>query len=49
VADFVDAAWVDDLPPGMGACVPVPGQDVALFNVDGKFMVAVVAPPPAAC
>lgn len=35
MADFIEAARVDELPPGRGTRVVVAGRDVALFNVDG--------------
>jgi nitrite reductase/ring-hydroxylating ferredoxin subunit len=37
VADFIEAARLDDIPPGTGTCVTVAGKDVALFNVDGTI------------
>ena len=37
MADFVEAARLDDVPPGHGRCVTVGGKDVALFNVDGTI------------
>jgi 3-phenylpropionate/trans-cinnamate dioxygenase ferredoxin subunit len=36
MADFVEGADLDQLPPGQGTTVTVAGKDVALFNVDGK-------------
>ena len=35
MADFVDVAHLEQLPPGRGTSVTVTGKDVALFNVDG--------------
>src|ERR1700730_5381488 len=35
MADFVEAARLDQVPPGKGTCVKLGGKDVALFNVDG--------------
>jgi nitrite reductase/ring-hydroxylating ferredoxin subunit len=37
VADFVEAARLDLVPPGKGTCVKVGGKDVALFNVGGTI------------
>ena len=37
MADFVEAARLDQIPPGKGTCVKVGGKDVALFNVDGTI------------
>ena len=37
MAEFVEAARLDDLPPGRGTSVTVAGKDVALFNVDGTI------------
>lgn len=37
MADFVEVARVDQVPPGTSAVVTVVGKDVALFNVDGKI------------
>ena len=34
MANFVEAARVDELPPGKGTCVTVAGKDIALFNVE---------------
>ena len=33
--NYIEAAKLDDLPPGRGTCVRVDGKDIALFNVDG--------------
>jgi len=33
--NYIEAAKLDDLPPGRSTCVTVAGKDVALFNVDG--------------
>ena len=35
MADFVEAAQLDQLAPGQGMTVTVGGKNVALFNVDG--------------
>ncbi len=35
MADFIEAARLDELPPGQGTRVVVAGRDVALFNVGG--------------
>ncbi len=37
MADFVEAARLDQLPAGKSTCVKVAGKDVALFNVDGTI------------
>ncbi len=37
MADFVEAARLDQVPPGKGTSVKVGGKDVALFNVDGTI------------
>ena len=37
MSDFVEAARVDEVPPGMGRTVEIAGKAVALFNVDGQF------------
>jgi nitrite reductase/ring-hydroxylating ferredoxin subunit len=37
MADFIEVAGVDELPPGTGTTVNVAGKDVALFNVDGTI------------
>jgi nitrite reductase/ring-hydroxylating ferredoxin subunit len=37
MADFIEAAHLDELPPGTGACVTVAGKEVALFNVEGAI------------
>jgi len=37
MADFVEAACVDDIPPGTCATVVVAGTEVALFNVEGTI------------
>ncbi len=36
-AEFVNAASVDDLPPGTSKVVTVEGRRIALFNVNGTF------------
>jgi 3-phenylpropionate/trans-cinnamate dioxygenase ferredoxin subunit len=33
--EFMEAARVDQIPPGTGTTVNVAGKDVAIFNVDG--------------
>ena len=35
MANYVEVASVEQLPPGRGTVVTVEGKDVALFNVDG--------------
>ena len=35
--DFVEAARLEQVPPGKGTRVKVGGKDVALFNVDGNI------------
>jgi nitrite reductase/ring-hydroxylating ferredoxin subunit len=37
MADFIEAARLNELPPGTGTCVTVAGKDVALFNVEGAI------------
>jgi nitrite reductase/ring-hydroxylating ferredoxin subunit len=37
MADFIEAARLDELPPGRGTCVTIAGKDVALFNVEGAI------------
>ena len=37
MADFVEAARLDLVPPGNGTTVTVNGKTVALFNVDGTI------------
>lgn len=37
MASRVKVAAVADVPAGTGRVVEVPGKDVALFNVDGRF------------
>ena len=32
---YVEAARVEDLPPGRGTAVAIEGRELALFNVDG--------------
>jgi len=34
--EFIEAARVDQIPPGTGTMVTVAGKDVAIFNVDGE-------------
>ena len=35
MSEFVEAARVDQIPPGTGATVKVAGKEIAIFNVDG--------------
>ena len=35
MAEFIEVARLDELPPGKGTVVTVAGKDVALFNVEG--------------
>ncbi len=35
--NFIEAARLDEIPPGGGTCVKVVGKDIALFNVDGTI------------
>jgi 3-phenylpropionate/trans-cinnamate dioxygenase ferredoxin component len=37
VADFIEVARVDRIPPGSGLRFSVAGKDVAVFNVDGTI------------
>jgi nitrite reductase/ring-hydroxylating ferredoxin subunit len=37
MAEFQEAARLEQLPPGFGTMVQVAGTDVALFNVDGTI------------
>jgi nitrite reductase/ring-hydroxylating ferredoxin subunit len=37
MANFTEAARLDDIPPGKGICVTVEGKDIALFNVEGTI------------
>jgi hypothetical protein len=37
MANYVEVADVEQLPPGRGTVVTVEGKDVALFNVDGTI------------
>jgi nitrite reductase/ring-hydroxylating ferredoxin subunit len=37
MADFIEVARLDEVPPGNGTVVTVAGKDVALFNVDGTI------------
>jgi nitrite reductase/ring-hydroxylating ferredoxin subunit len=37
MTDFIEAARLDELPPGTGTCVTVAGKDIALFNVEGTI------------
>ena len=37
MAEFVDAANLDELPPGTGTAVKVAGKEIAIFNVDGDI------------
>ena len=36
MSEFVEAARVDQVPPGTGATVKVAGKDIAIFNVGGN-------------
>jgi nitrite reductase/ring-hydroxylating ferredoxin subunit len=35
MADYFEAALLEELPPGRGMTVTISGKEVALFNVDG--------------
>ena len=35
MSEFMEAARLDQIPPGAGITVKVAGKDVAIFNVDG--------------
>ena len=35
--DFVEAARVDQIPPGTGTMIKVADKEIAVFNVDGNF------------
>jgi len=35
IMDFVEAARLEQVPPGTGMCFTVAGKEVAIFNVDG--------------
>jgi 3-phenylpropionate/trans-cinnamate dioxygenase ferredoxin component len=37
IMDFVEAARLEQVPPGTGMCFAVAGKDVAIFNVDGTI------------
>jgi len=37
VAEFVEAARLDQVPPGSGSSFTVAGKDIAIFNVDGTI------------
>ena len=37
MADFVEAARLDQLPPGTSMAVTIAGKEVAIFNVDGQI------------
>ncbi|HEY6334109.1 MAG TPA: Rieske (2Fe-2S) protein [Blastocatellia bacterium] len=37
MAEFIEAARLDEVPPGRGTSVTVSGRDIALFNVDGTI------------
>jgi 3-phenylpropionate/trans-cinnamate dioxygenase ferredoxin subunit len=37
MTEFVEAAGLDQVPPGKSTSVKVGGRDVALFNVDGTI------------
>ena len=36
MSEFIEAARLDQVPPGTGTTVKVAGKDVAIFNVDGE-------------
>jgi nitrite reductase/ring-hydroxylating ferredoxin subunit len=35
MAEFIEAAWQKEVPPGTGTTVTVAGKQLALFNVNG--------------
>jgi 3-phenylpropionate/trans-cinnamate dioxygenase ferredoxin subunit len=37
MSDLVEAAPLDQLPPGKGVAVTIAGKALAIFNVDGKI------------
>lgn len=37
MAEFVEVARLDDLPPGRGSTFTVAGKNLALFNIDGTI------------
>lgn len=37
MADFVEVARAEQLPPGTGTCFTVAGRTIAVFNVDGSI------------
>jgi len=37
MSEFVEAASLNQIPPGTGTTVKVAGKDVAIFNVDGDI------------
>src|SRR5277367_6077428 len=37
MANYVEVAKLDQLPPGGGTVVTIEGKDIALFNVDGTI------------
>ena len=37
MADFVEAARLDQVPPGTSMAVTIAGKEVAIFNVDGHI------------
>jgi nitrite reductase/ring-hydroxylating ferredoxin subunit len=37
MAEFVEAAPLDQVPPGAGTTATVAGKELALFNVDGRI------------
>lgn len=37
MADYIEVATVEQVPPGKGITVAVSGKDLALFNVDGTI------------
>jgi hypothetical protein len=42
MADFVEAARLDQTPPGTSTVVTIAGRSVALFNIDGNIYSQVV-------
>ena len=36
MAEFVEVARLDELPPGRGSTFSIAGKDIAVFNVDGN-------------
>ena len=37
MANYVEVANLEQLPPGRGTAVTIEGKDIALFNVDGTI------------